>query len=361
MLVAAGGATGLLSGCGGSLDFLNRTRTITDDVGRTVEIPSTARLKKVYFTSPLAQIFCLTLAPDLVGGTCMSFSSEQLEYLPQGTEALDNMGSLSQGGSIDVDALGYHDVQIIFSISGTDLTDVNVEDAIALQDSTGIPVVLIDGSFGCISDSYRLLGECLGRRERAEELARYCEVIYSRVREAVELVPDDQLVSYYFAEGAEGLQTEPNVSQHSLAFQAVRGVNVAADIDPNELGRSAGTDNNHDMVNVSMDEVRSWNPDYIIAWDFKTRKGASQIISTSSEWGKLQAVRNDRLYTMPNLPFAFCDRPPGVNRFLGVQWLANLLYPDYYQVDMVDIIRDFYSTCYWRDISIEQAQSILAQ
>ena len=63
---------------------------------------------------------------------------------------------------------------------------------------------------------------------------------------------------------------------------------------------------------------------------------ADEIIRTDEKCSHISAVKNGRVYTMPNAPFAWCDRPPGVNRFLGVQWIANMLYPDRYEVDMVE-------------------------
>ena len=363
MAAAVGGALSCgLTSCSAYDEFITGKRTITDHVGRQVEIPSANALKKVYFTSPLAQIFCFTMAPDLLAGTAIQFRPEQLDYLPEGTEKLDYLGSLSNGGSIDAEALRSKGAQVIFSISGTDLTDVNVEDAIALQELSGIPVVLIDGSFERIAESYELLGDCLGRRERAEELGSYCTRIFKQVTDAVAKVPANELVRYYFAEGDEGLWTEPDVSQHSLAFQVARGVNVAAGIDPTVGSRSVrdATIDNRAMVQVSLDEIRTWNPDFIVTWDMGARRGAADVITTLDSWTDISAVKSGRVFAMPDLPFAICDRPPGVNRFLGIQWLANLFYPKYYDVDMVDVVREFYSTCYWRDISREQAATALS-
>lgn len=357
-LAAMGGLA--LAGCQPADEFFSGTRTIRDSIDRVIEIPTPGKLSRVYFTSSLAQVFCLTMAPDLIGGTCTPFKADQLQFLPDGTDKLANMGTLSGGGAIDVEALRASGVQVIFSISGTDLTDVNIEDALALQEKSGIPVVLIDGSFDRIAETYELLGDCLGRPERALELAQYCASIYDRVTDAVARVPESERVTYYFAEGEEGLLSEPDISQHSLAFLAAGGVNVAAEVDPDEPGRRAGTLNNRNMVNVTLDEVRSWNPDFIITWDYENRTGASHLIKSEADWADVRAVREGRVLTMPNLPFAFCDRPPGVNRFLGIQWLANLWYPDYYDVDMVDVVREFYSTCYWRDISVEQAKLVLS-
>lgn len=342
---------GILFGCTTLDEFFSGERIVADDTGRNVTMPTPATLHSVYFTSALAQVFIFTMAPDLQAGTALTFSKEQLTYLPVDTENLDYLGTLSRGGVIDTAILKQKGVQAIFSISGTDLTDVNIADALALEQESGIPVFLIDGSFDRITDTYRLLGDVLGRVERADELARYCERIYRDVVEAVARVPESELVSYYFAEGPEGLQTEPDASQHSLAFQVARGMNVAADM-PLPADR-------HDMVDVDIDQIKAWDPDVIIAWDWDTREGADKLIRVSSDWADIKAVRTNRVYAMPSAPFPFCDRPPAVNRFLGIQWLANLLYPDYYDVDMVDVVRDFYATCYWRDISLDQARQIL--
>lgn len=345
----AGGS--LLSGCTTLDEFFSGKRTLVDDTGRNVTVPTPQTLHSVYFTSALAQVFLFTIAPDLLGGTALSFDEDQLAFLPADTGDLDYLGALTNGGSIDIDALHQKDVQIIFSISGTDLTDVNIADALSLERQSGIPVFLIDGSFDCIGDTYRLLGEVLGRTERGNELATYCDDIYRKVVKAVADVPDSDLVRYYFAEGPEGLQTEPDSSQHSLAFQVARGANVAADL--------TLPPNHQNMVDVDIEQIQAWDPDVIIAWDWDTRGGADQLIRASSEWNGISAVQNDRVYSMPHVPFPFCDRPPGVNRFLGIQWLANLFYPDYYDIDMVEVVRDFYATCYWRDISQAQAERIL--
>ncbi|MEA5019622.1 MAG: ABC transporter substrate-binding protein [Gordonibacter sp.] len=347
----AGG--GLLTSCTTLDEFFSGQRVLADHTGRDVTIPTPSTLSKVYFTSALAQVFCFTMAPDLLAGTAIPFTSEQLEYLPLGSSDLVYMGSLAQGGVIDTEMLRLSNVQLIFSISGTDLTDVNIADALQLQDQTGIPVFLIDGSFDRIGDTYRLLGNALGRPERAEELAAYCERVYRDVTQAVTAVPDERRVRYYFAEGPEGLQTEPNSSQHSLAFQVAGGVNVAAD-----LALSVGR---RDMADTTVKQIAGWDPEVIIAWDWQSRGGADQLIRATSSWAGISAVREGRVYAMPHVPFPFCDRPPGVNRFLGIQWLANLFYPNYYDVDMVEVVREFCATCYWRDISRAQAEQILGR
>jgi iron complex transport system substrate-binding protein len=353
---AAGAGLGALylPGCSRFDEFLTKKRTLTDDVGRPVTLPSPDALHSIYFTSPLAQVFCFTVAPQLLAGTSMMFHEDQLDYLPIGSESLEFMGALSEGGVIDTQMLRYREVQVIFSISGTDLTDVNIDMALKLEEESGIPVFLIDGSFDRIGDTYRLLGMCLGYMERAEELAVYCESIYRSVTSALAAVPPSEFVRYYYAEGPEGLLTEPDSSQHSLAFAVARGRNVAGSV-AYESGQNV-------MIPVTSAQIVDWDPDFIITGEAhgqSTPGGAANLIRSSSVYSNLKAVREGRVIAMPRLPFAFCDRPPGLNRFLGIQWLANLFYPEYYAVDMVEVVRDFYARCYWRELSREQAERIL--
>ncbi|MCD8316205.1 MAG: hypothetical protein LUB61_02210, partial [Eggerthellaceae bacterium] len=85
-----------------------------------------------------------------------------------------------------------------------------------------------------------------------------------------------------------------------------------------------------------------WDPPVIISWDSVLRGGAYNDILTNPLWADIQAVKDGRVYAMPNLPWAWCDRPPGVNRLMGLQWICNLFYPDYYPIDIVERAQEFF-------------------
>ena len=351
VIVVLSGILSVTAGCRSeALDQVIRgQRQITDHAGRTLSIPTPKELERVYFTSALAQIFVFSLAPELLGGTGIQFTKKELEYLPPDTSQLKYMGTLSGGGEIDREMLVKEDIQLVFSISGIALSGSDIADAEKLQNMTGIPVVCIDGSFNKIADAYRFLGDILGRKERAEDIGLFLEKIYQDVTGAVSGVKDSERVSLYYSEGPFGLATEPDISQHALTFEIAKARNVAAV----ELTEGIG------MTNVSLESVIAWDPDVIVAWDDVIRGGADEIIRTNPKWALIKAVKDGRVYTMPNAPFAWCDRPPGVNRFLGIQWVANMLYPDLYDVDMVEETKKFYSKLYWTDITDEQAKDLL--
>lgn len=343
----AGGLTGCESIATGYSELVTGEREIVDHWGRTVQIPTAANLERIYFTSGLAQIWVFTLNPDKQGGTSSQFSQDQLQYLPEGMGKLPYMGAISESAQIDVESLRASDIQLIFSISGVALTEANASDAIKLQEQTGIPVVLVDGSFEHIAESYRFVGDIMGEKERAEEIAQYCERKYDEVTQAIAQVPDDERVSIYYAEGVEGLQTDPEQSQHALTF-LLAGAKNAAQVEVQSFG----------MSTVDMERVRAWDPEVIFAWA-DAHGGADVLIREAPQWSEIEAVKNERVYTVPATPFNWVDRPPGVNRLIGIQWVANVLYPEYYDVDMVEEAKEFYRQMYWADISDEQARELL--
>ena len=350
-LAASAASLTALGGCrsaAGDELFLG-IRTISDHAGRSLQIPTANKLERIYFTSALAQIFVFSLAPELQGGTGLNFTKQELEYLPEGTNKLKYMGSLSGGGEIDREMLLAERIQLVFSVSGQPLTASDIDEADKLQRMTNIPVVCVDGSFNNIIEAYRFMGDVMGREQRAQELGLFLEKIYNDVTAAVADVKDSERVPLYYAEGPFGLATEPDISQHALTFEVAKARNVAAV----ELSAGIG------MTTVSLEAVMKWDPEVIVAWDDVIRGGADEIIRTKREWSNIRAVRNGRVYTMPNAPFAWCDRPPGVNRFLGIQWVANILYPDKYSVDMVQEVKAFYKTMYWREIDDAQAKQLL--
>lgn len=341
--------TACSSGSGSSAKAASATRTITDDAGREVTIPTVSNLKSIYSTSPLGQMYLFTMAPQLAGGTTSTFSQAELQYLPEGVGNLPNFGTWSMGGTLDGEALMAAGIQVILNVSSTTISESDISASNQLQEQTGIPVVLYDGSVDKTPTAYRSIGKLVGTEARAEELATYLERVYDDVTKAVATVPESQRISVYYAEGPDGLKTEPANSSHFTTFK-MAGAKDVATVD---MVKGSG------MSTVSLENVIAWNPQVIIAWDDVVRGGAANLIRTSSDWNSIDAVRNGRVYTIPSLPYTWGDRPPSVTRYIGMQWLANLLYPQAYSVDMVQETKAFYSLFFSVNLSDEQAKSIL--
>ncbi|MBQ6586050.1 MAG: ABC transporter substrate-binding protein, partial [Coriobacteriales bacterium] len=296
------------------VETIDRTqpRTIVDDGGRSVTIPALDTLERIYPTSSLAQIFLITMAPDLMAGSTTDYTDDELMFLPSCLRGLPNLGTLSGKGELNFESILAADVQLIFSIGNAgSISEKDIDQANTIQDQTGIPVVLIDAAMDNIGHCYTVLGDILGMSQRAKQLADYCDGVLKKIDAAVGGLKEDEKVRLYYAEGSTGLQTEPSGSTHAAAFVRA-GAHIVAEVPE---GSKMG------MNEVSLENVIAWDPDVIIAWNQDIRGGAENIIRTDPDWASIKAVKDGRVYTMPNQPFAWCDRPGAVNRILGVQWI----------------------------------------
>ncbi len=343
----AGGST--LVGCSVADKAIMHKQTITDDAGRELEIPTADAIESIFFTSGLAQVYIIALNPEKLGGSAAKFTEEELQFLPEDIEKLPYMGTLHNNDEIDREALLVQDIDIMFSISGVGLTSANISEAEEIQEQTNIPVVLVDGSFDKVGHAFRFLGEVLDKQERAEEIAQYVDKIYAEVRDVVATIPQEDRIPIYYAEGAEGLQTEPESSQHMLAFLEAGALDVATCEETYGGG----------MTDVSLEQVLKWDPEVIISWDSEIRGGAYEDIKTNPDWSQITAVKDGRVYAMPNLPWAWCDRPPGVNRIIGLEWVCNLLYPEIYDIDIVERTQEFFKVMLNVEITRDQALDVL--
>ena len=338
-----------LSGCRSEAGdrIFRGERTITDHAGRTMTVPMPKNIERIYG----GHIYTFSLNPDIIAGSPYYFTKEELAYLPEGTGDLTVLGSMGGDVELDLELLMQMDIQIMFFITNLPITASDISIANDFQEMTGIPSPIIDASFENIVAAYELLGDILGCEGRAKRIGDYCANIYQKVTTALAPVKDEDRVSVYYAEGPFGLSTEPDTSNHALAFEVAKARNVAASVPLLDAG--------YGMTGVSLESVIKWDPEVIIAWDDVIRGGADEIIRTNRDWSDIRAVKTGRVYTMPNAPFAWLDRPPSVNRFLGIQWVANMLYPDLYDVDMVEVVKEFYDMLYWVQITDEQALDLL--
>ena len=109
-------------------------------------------------------------------------------------------------------------------------------------------------------------------------------------------------------------------------------------------------------VQVSIEQVISWNPDIIITND----QEFYDSVYSDSNWANINAVKNKEVYVSPQSPFKWFDRPVGANMIIGVPWTAKVIYPDDYKdIDMVSATKEFYSNFYHFDLSDDDAKQLL--
>jgi iron complex transport system substrate-binding protein len=302
-------------------------RDFTDSAGRRVTLP--AKVERVFVAGPPASVILYTLAPETLLGWTRPLSDAEKAYIAPAYRDLPVTGRLAgQGSTANAEALLKLKPDMILDVGTIDPSYVSLAER--MQTQTGIPYVLLDGSFAKTADSYRQLGELLGLQDRAAPFAAYAEETLNALRARTNAVPQGERPRVYYGRGANGLETGLAGSINLEVLESVGAVNVAA-----EAGRGG-------LTQVSLEQVLKWNPDVILALDGRFKQSAL----TDPSWSGIKAVQAKTIYVAPGLPFGWFDAPPSVNRLIGVRWLSRLLYPGVVSDDLAATTRDFYQRFY---------------
>ena len=316
-------------------------RTISDSAGRKVDVPE--KIEKVFAAGPPASILLYILAPEKMTGWPNPPTPEERAYIAPQYRDLPALGRLTgRGGTANLEVVLKARPDIILDFGSVRDTYVSLADNV--QDQTKIPYVLIDGRFEATPAALRLLGDILGLKERGEQLALYVEATFAEIDKALVEVPIDKRPRVYLARGPDGLETEVVGSINTEIIERAGGRNVA------EAAGQRG------LVRASIEQVIVADPEIIITWDrnFFDRVGKDPL------WAGIRAVRENRVYLAPTAPFGWIDRPPSLNRVIGLKWLAGLFYPDKFQADFRSTTKAFYRLFYHVDPSDPELDLLIA-
>lgn len=318
-------------------------REITDMAGRVVTLP--AAVATGLGTGSIGSYMLYTLDPATMVGVNYDFNDMEKAYiLPE----YQDLPSFGQGDGLNLEAVIAAAPQVLINY-GT-ISDALISEADALQAQTGIPCVILDGSMDAIPAAYRLLGEVFGMEERAEALAAYAEEALAFA--AGIDIPEAERVRVYFGNGLENLETAPLGSWHAQLLDIADAVNVA--VVEGEISN---------RIDVSAEQVIGWNPQVILLngepSENLSPQQAVESFLADSRYQNVQAVQNGQVYAIPKYPYSWFDRPPGPNRLIGIYWLAGLLYPSYFDVDISAEARRYYSLFYHLELSEAQLTDLL--
>ena len=323
------------------------SKNVTDMIGRSLEIP--ASVNNVVATSPPMTTVLYMIAPDKLKAVNFQWTDDELKYVPGQYANYPVVGGWygTQDGSYEEFIAAEPDLIIESIDEGGDGDLSTVKER---QEKFGaIPVLAVKDTTNVekVGESITFMGEVVGAQDKASQLNdfnnRYLDMVHDRASK----LSDGDKRTVYYAEGDDGLQTSPSHSTHGQLIDLVGGKNVAD---------SAGQGNTTSGIQVSIEQVISWNPDIIITND---PEFYSKVYSDSN-WAQINAVKNKEVYLSPQSPFKWFDRPVGANMIIGVPWTAKVIYPDDYKdIDMISATKEFYSNFYHFDLSDNQAKQIL--
>jgi iron complex transport system substrate-binding protein len=318
-----------------------QARTITDSANRKVAVPE--KIERVFAAGPPASILLYVLAPERMTGWPDPPTAEERPFISEKCRDLPALGRLTgRGGTANLEVVLKSKPDLILDFGSVRETYVSLAENV--QQQTNIPYVLIDGRFEATPTALRLLGNVLGLSERGAQLARYVEETFAQIDAALAAVPIDKRPRVYLARGPDGLETGVVGSINTEIIERAGGRNVAE-----AVGQKG-------LVRMSMEQLIIADPEIIITWD----RNFFERIFKDPLWAGIRAVRDGRVYLAPTAPFGWIDRPPSLNRVIGLRWLAGLFYPDKFPEDLRETTRTFYRLFYHVEPTEPQLDTLIA-
>ena len=202
----------------------------------------------------------------------------------------------------------------------------SLKDAEAFEDKIGCPVVVLGGQGWNFGDSgyfksIEVAGQALDREDEADKLVEFIKGKIDKVKSVTEKMSAKDKPKVYFAsrgatnafydpkEGRDFTRTEPKYDPLDVAG----GINVASEI-------------NGSTVNVALEQIIAWNPDYIFVSNSDAGNNTGlNFIKNSPELSSINAIKNDNVY---NCFYPHCRGTPPDRNLLNMMYMAKLLHPE---------------------------------
>jgi len=305
----------------------NATITVIDDLGREVVIP--ADVRTVALTGAGSARYMVYLqSQDMITGVDITDSTtdpntETRPYMLAYPE-ITNLTLLAPvRATINAEnALNISPDVILFSTEGAEGA-VIADEATA---KTGIPVVCFEeyepsDDFDKFSSNMRLLGQVVGKEERAEEVISFFgDMRDDLVARTPDLSMDEKPVVYIGGVSNRGTHGMLSTKPEFVGFTLLSANQKVADVPATNLGTAS--------ANIAKEKILEWDPDIIFV-DLGTLNaeggGALVELKNDPSYQSITAVINGDVYTV--MPDTAAKSNHGTS-FANAYFVGTILYPE---------------------------------
>ena len=328
----------LLCGCAAlRAPAASDTITVTDCAGRTVAVPRDPQ--SICCVCPFSgPIIVMCGYGDRVTTACNNMTRSNL--LTMICPSIADAVVVKSSGSVNGEAVLEYGTDLIFVNDGT----YEVPAERAKLDSLGVPYVVIGfDDLRSQLDAMLVIGRALGAEDRAQDYVDWCEGVYADVQAALSGDLGEPVDLYHAINEAVRTDYAGCICDEWITMTHVNDVSLSSDLTVD--GGKAYT---------TLEQIYNWDPDMIIC----NEAGVDDYILSDEKWAGLRCVRDGAVYQIP-VGISRMGHPTSTETPLALMWLANLLYPERYEIDCLQTFRDYYLRFYDFEIDDEMAQAIL--
>lgn len=323
--------------------FSYADRQIVDQIGRTVTIPDKVERTVVLQHQTLNLLVQLD-ATDKVIGVMSNWKQQLGDGYAQLAPSLEKTPKVGDLTSFDAESLVKLQPQVVF------VTNYAPKEMIDKISALGIPVVAIslrkevnddkstlnptlqneEQAYNeGLKEGILLIGDIVNKSENAQALVNDTFKQREQVSQRLQDIPKEQRVRAYMAN--PDLTTYGSGKYTGLMMEHAGAFNVAASTVKG-------------YKQVSLEQVIAWDPEVIFIQDRYPQ--VVDEIKQDTRWQVISAVKNNRIYLMPEYAKAW-GYPMPEAMAIGELWMAKKLYPEKFSdIDMQKAANDWYQKFY---------------
>ena len=314
-------------------------RQVTDNVGRTVSLPED--IESISCVCPFsgAIIVMLGYGDELTTG-CNNMTRSAL--LNEFSPGIADLTVVKNSGSVNAEAILEYGADVVFVNQGT----YDDPDQRAKLDAIGIPYVVV--GYETLEeqlDAVALIGAALDAEEEAGRYIDWAHGIMEQVETVCATIPNSEKPRIYHAVN-EAVRTDypGSICAEWIALTGAENVSLSSD----------GLSLDGDKAYTTLEQIYMWDPDLIIC----NEAGVDDYILNDEKWSGLECVEEGAVYQIP-VGTSRMGHPTSTETPLALLWLAELLYPDYFDIDFSQALYDYYDEFYEYELNDEMIEAIM--
>lgn len=328
-----------------------KTRKITDQIGREIEVPTEPRRVIITFW-PMGSAYTLFQgsAKTIVGMDPNMVNIAKNSLLTKVDPKVSDIDSsfINEDGIINEEAL----INLKPDLA---LIPAYATDQLEILEKLDIPTIVFDVTtedFNTVETFMSwmdLLGKALGKESKAVAIREYGEnalkEIENRIKNLKEEDKPKALLLINYDEAAKSTSGQNQFARFEL--ESTGAIHVARDVKEN-------------FIQLDMEQIYEWNPDIIYITSFSGYMPDDLYNNTAAEgdnWSEIEAVKNKNVHKFPVGIFHWY--PPSADSPLALWWLAKNNNPDLFEdIDMKKMTKDYYKALYQIELKDEDIDNM---
>ncbi len=321
-------------------------RVVTDQLGRQVTIPDRVD-RVVVLQHQTLNLLVQMNASDKIVGILANWKQQLGDGYVRLAPELEHKAMLGDLTHVNTESLVALHPQVVF------VTNYAPQEMIDSISKLGLPVIAIslrhddagqkaklnptmadeEQAYNLgLKEGITLIGEVVNKQKEAKALVDAAFANRQLVAERLKGIPESKRVRAYMANPE--MTTYGSGKYTGLMMSHAGALNVAASTIQG-------------FKEVAMEQVIAWNPQVIFVQD-RYPKVVGEI-NSSPQWQVIDAVKNHRVYLMPEYAKAW-GYPMPEAMGIGELWMAKKLYPEKFRdIDMQKMADDWYHRFYRTD------------